>query len=61
MTVPFHWDHSHGKIVVIKTYKTLMKIDSTTRKIPWNSVRSAGEFRDREHYVELGVRCEDAF
>jgi hypothetical protein len=29
MTVPFHWDHSHGKIVVIKTYKTLMKIDST--------------------------------
>jgi hypothetical protein len=26
------WDHSHGKIVLIKTYKTLMKIDSTISK-----------------------------
>jgi len=25
MTFPFHWDHSHGKIVVINAYKTLMK------------------------------------
>jgi uncharacterized LabA/DUF88 family protein len=29
MTGPSHWDHSHGKIVVRKTYKTLIKIDST--------------------------------
>jgi len=29
MTIPFHEDYSSGKLIVIKTYITLMKLDST--------------------------------
>ena len=29
MFFPFHWDYSHGKLVVIKSYETLINMDST--------------------------------